>query len=80
MGVASLVLSIVGAVIALVGFIPFLGILNWFAVALLFIGLVLGILGTVLHKKKGAPIAGLVISVLFLVLAVIRLIAGRGIL
>ena len=80
MGVASLVLSIIGAFVALVGFIPFLGILNWFASVLLLIGIILGILGVVLSQKKGTSIAGLVISVLFFALAGFRLFVGGGIL
>ena len=52
MGIASLILSIIGAFVALIGFIPLLGILNWFAGILLVVGLILGILGVALNKKE----------------------------
>ena len=80
MGVASLVLSLIGMFLALIGLIPLLGIVNWFAGFILLIGFILGLIGTIVNKKKGLAIAGLVISFLFLILAVIRLIAGGGIL
>lgn len=74
----SLILGIIGALFALIGLVPFLGILNWIAIPLLVIGLILGIIGCI--KKKGTSIAGTIICVLFLVVAIIRFIVGGGVL
>lgn len=75
---ASIILGIIGLLFVLLGLIPFLGLVNWIAIPLLVIGLVLGIVGTT--KKKGTSIAGLVICALFLIISLIRLVVGGGIL
>ena len=79
MGAASLILSILGAIIALVGIIPWLHILDWFAGGLLVIAIVLGIIGSVVSEKKGTAIAGTAISVVFLIVVILRLALGIGI-
>lgn len=75
---ASLILSIIGAIIGLIGLIPLLGIVNWGAIFVLLISLILGIVGINKHTPKAK--AGLVISIIFLIIAVIRLAAGGGVL
>jgi hypothetical protein len=79
MGAASLILSILGAIIALVGIIPWLHILDWFAGGLLVIAIILGIIGSVVSEKKGTAIAGTAISVVFLIVVILRLALGIGI-
>ncbi len=74
----SLILGIIGALFALIGIIPLLGLMNYVAIPLLLIGLILGIIGCT--KKKGTSIAGTIICLLFLLIAIIRLIMGGGIL
>jgi len=80
MGNASLILAIIGAIVALVGIIPSLRILNWFAGGLLAIALILGIIGAVVSEKKGTAIAGTAISFIFLIVAILRLVLGVKIL
>lgn len=74
----SLILGIIGALFALIGIIPLLGLMNYVAIPLFLIGLILGIIGCT--KKKAASIAGTIICLLFLLIAIIRLIMGGGIL
>ena len=69
---ASLVLGIIGSFFTLVGLVPFLGFLNYISVILLVVGLILGIVG-VAKKQGGAAIGGLIISLIFLVIAIWRL-------
>jgi hypothetical protein len=45
MNLLSAIMGLAGLVIALVGFSPLLGWLNWFAMASAVVGLVLGLLG-----------------------------------
>jgi hypothetical protein len=79
MGAAALILSILGAILAIVGIIPWLHILNWFAGGLLVIAIILGVIATVVSEKKGTAIAGTVVSAVFLILVVLRLALGIGI-
>jgi hypothetical protein len=72
MNLLSTVFGIMALVIALVGFIPLLGWLNWFAIPLGVVGLVLGILS---QRTSGRNI-----NLVVLALAVIRLALGGGIL
>ena len=72
MNVMSVIIGIVALLIALVGFIPLLGWLNWFAIPLAVVGLVLGLLS---RKTSGRNI-----NLVVLVLAIIRLALGGGIL
>ena len=72
MNLLSTVLGIMALIIALVGFIPLLGWLNWFAIPLGVVGLVLGLLS---QRTSGRNI-----NLVVLALAVIRLALGGGIL
>jgi hypothetical protein len=72
MNLLSTVFGIMALIIALVGFIPLLGWLNWFAIPLGVVGLVLGILS---QRTSGRNI-----NLVVLALAVIRLALGGGIL
>lgn len=74
----SLILGIIGALFALVGIVPLLGMMNYIAIPLLLIGLILGIIGCT--KKKVTSIVGTIICLLFLLIAIIRLVMGGGIL
>jgi len=79
MGAASLILAILGALVTLVGIIPWLHILNWFAGGLLVIAIILGVVSTVTSEKKGTAIAGLATSLIFLIVVILRLALGIGI-
>jgi hypothetical protein len=72
MNVLSAIVGLVALIIALVGFIPLLGWLNWFAIPLAVMGLVLGLLS---RKTSGRNI-----NLVVLALAIIRLVLGGGIL
>lgn len=74
----SLILGIIGALFALVGIVPLLGMMNYIAIPLLLIGLILGIIGCT--KKKVTSIVGTIICLLFLLITIIRLVMGGGIL
>jgi hypothetical protein len=72
MNVFSTILGLMALIIALVGFIPLFGWLNWFAIPLAVVGLVLGLLS---QKTSGRNI-----NLVVLALAIIRLALGGGIL
>ena len=72
MNILSTIIGIGALLIALVGFIPFLGWLNWFAIPVAVVGLVLGLLS---RETRGRNI-----NLVVLALAVIRLALGGGIL
>jgi hypothetical protein len=72
MNILSAIIGIGALLIALVGFIPFLGWLNWFAIPVAVVGLVLGLLS---RETSGRNI-----NLVVLALAVIRLALGGGIL
>ncbi len=80
MGIASLILSILALLLAVIGLVPLLGMLNWIALVLGVLGLVFGIVPIVQKKKSGVAIAGFIISILVIIMAVIRLFLGGGIL
>ena len=71
MNAISTIIGLMALIIALVGFIPLLGWLNWFAISLAVVGLVLGLLS----RKTG----GRYINLVVLALAIIRLALGGGI-
>ena len=71
MGVASLVLGIIAVVIGLFSAGP----LGWLGAILAVIGIVLGALGRKDVEKKGISTAGLVLSIIGLVLCLILYIA-----
>jgi hypothetical protein len=72
MNVISVIIGLVALVIALVGFIPLLGWLNWFVIPGAVVGLVLGLMS---QKTSGRNI-----NLVVLTLAIIRLALGGGIL
>ena len=72
MNVLSMMIGLMALIIALVGFIPLLGWLNWFAIPLAVVGLVLGLLS---QKTSGRNV-----NLVVLALAIIRLALGGGIL
>jgi len=72
MNVISVIIGLMALIIALVGFIPLLGWLNWFVIPGAVVGLVLGLMST---KTSGRNI-----NLVVLALAIIRLALGGGIL
>lgn len=76
----SVIFSILALIFAIVGLIPLLGILNWIAIIFAFVALISGIIGAVAGTRRGACIAGIVISVLVSCIAILRLVLGGGIL
>jgi hypothetical protein len=72
MNVISIIIGLMALIIALVGFIPLLGWLNWFVIPGAVVGLVLGLMST---KTSGRNI-----NLVVLALAIIRLALGGGIL
>jgi hypothetical protein len=72
MNVVSTVIGIVALIIALIGFIPLLGWLNWFAIPLAVVGLVVGLMSRATSGRN--------INLVVLVLAAVRLALGGGIL
>ena len=72
MNVISVLVGIAALIVALVGFIPLLGWLNWLVIPAAVVGLVIGLLS---RETSGRNI-----NLVVLVLAVIRLALGGGIL
>jgi hypothetical protein len=72
MNVISVIIGLVALAIALVGFIPLLGWLNWFVIPGGVVGLVLGLMS---EKTSGRNV-----NLVVLALAIIRLALGGGIL
>jgi hypothetical protein len=72
MNILSTIIGLMALAIALVGFIPLLGWLNWFVIPGAVVGLVLGLLS---QKTSGRNI-----NLVVLALAMIRLALGGGIL
>lgn len=72
MNVISVIIGLMALIIALVGFVPLLGWLNWFAIPGAVVGLVVGLLS---QKTSGRNI-----NLVVLALAIIRLALGGGIL
>jgi hypothetical protein len=72
MNALSTMIGLMALAIALVGFIPLLGWLNWFAIPLAVVGLVLGLLS---QKTSGRNV-----NLVVLALAIIRLALGGGLL
>ena len=67
----SIIWGIFGAFFTLLGLVPFLGIMNFFSIPLLVLGLLCGIIGICKKpkEKRGSSIAGTIICVLFLAVA-----------
>lgn len=66
---SAIIFGILGAFFTLLGLIPFMGIINFFSIPLLVIGLICGIIGICRKPKgkRGSSIAGTIICVIFLV-------------
>ena len=79
---SAVILGILGALLTLIGLLPFLGSVNWISIILLLTGLICGMIGiyTKPEEKRGFSIAGTIICTLFSIIAVSRLIIGAGIL
>lgn len=67
----SIIWGIIGAFFAIFGLIPFLGIMNFFSIPCLAIGLLCGIIGICKKpkEKRGSSIAGTIICGLFIIVA-----------
>ena len=78
MGLISAVWGIVALIAMCIAFIPLLGILNWFVIPFSAIGVVLGFLALNGPGGSGAR-AGLVCSLVALILSFVRLSIGGGI-
>ena len=72
MNVISVLIGIVALIIALVGFIPLLGWLNWLAIPIAVVGLIVGMFD--------ARTTGRNFNAVVLVFSVIRLFLGGGLL
>ncbi len=72
MNVISVIIGVVALIIALVGFIPLLGWLNWLAIPIAVVGLIVGMFDT---RTSGRNFNAVV-----LVLSIVRLFLGGGIL
>ena len=72
MNTISVIIGIIALIGALVGFIPFLGLLNWLVIPLAVVGLVIGFLS---DRTSGRNI-----NLVVVLLAVFRLTIGFGIL
>lgn len=74
----SIIWGIIGTFFALIGLVPFLGIMNFISIPLLVIGLLCGIIGICKKpkEKRGASIAGTIICALFLLVAGWRTFVG----
>ncbi len=68
----SILIGIVAFVIALAGLIPLVGIVNWIALPIAFIGMGIGFLS---ENKTGRNL-----NILVLIVAMVRLMLGGGIL
>jgi hypothetical protein len=72
MNIISAIIGIIALIIALVGFIPLLGWLNWFVLPTAVVGLVLGLMS---RETSGRNV-----NIVVLALAIVRLVLGGGIL
>jgi hypothetical protein len=72
MNVISVIIGLMALIIALVGFIPLLGWLNWLVIPGAVVGLVFGLLSQATSGRN--------INLVVLALAIIRLALGGGIL
>jgi hypothetical protein len=72
MNVISRIIGLIALLIALIGFIPLLGWLNWFALPVAVVGLVIGLMSKETSGRN--------INIVVLALAILRLVLGGGIL
>lgn len=73
MGTITLILSIVGAVVALLSFIQSIAFFEWIGGIIAVAGVVLGILG-MRGEQKSIATVGLIISAVVVVFAVLRIV------
>lgn len=71
MNVISVLLGVVALLIAIVGFFPLIGILNWLAIPIAILGLVFSFFT---DRRSGRNL-----NVIVLILAIVRLFLGGGI-
>jgi hypothetical protein len=71
MNATSTVVGMVAGILAILGFVPLLGYLNWVALFLTILGITLG-----LYAVKST---GITVNFVVLVVAVLRLLMGGGI-
>ena len=76
----TLVFAILALLCAVIGLVPLLGILEWVALIFAVIAFILGIIGVCVRKHKGGVLAGLIISIIVLLISIVRLIIGGGLL
>lgn len=72
MNLISVLIGIGALLLALVGFIPFLGLLNWLVIPLALVGLVIGLLSRANNGRN--------INLAVLAIAIFRLTVGGGLL
>ena len=81
MGVLGFIISLVAALFLFIGLIPFLGWLNWFTtLPIAVVGVIISGIGRAKKPKSGISLAGLIISLAVLAVALVRLNLGGGIL
>jgi hypothetical protein len=79
LGIIGFIISLVAGVTMLIGLIPFMGWFNWFTTLPLAIGgAIISGLGST-KGRRGFATAGLVISLVVLIIAIGRLVIGCGI-
>ena len=74
----SLFFSILALVFAVIGLIPFLGILEWIALVLSALGAIFGVISLIFRKGKGTSIMAIIINILVFLLAIVRIFIGMG--
>ncbi len=72
MGIVSLIVAIVGAVVAVLSLIQGIGFFMWIGGIVALVGVVLGIIGLG-GEKKGGALPGLIIGAAAVVFAVLRI-------
>lgn len=72
MNLASKIIGSIALIIMIVGLVPLLGWLNWFAIPIAILGLIVGIFS----RNTG----GLILNGIILIFSALRLMAGGGIL
>jgi len=78
MGLISLIIGLLGIPLLLVGFIPFLGWLNWINGFFVSIGWILGLLAYLRNRKSVLAIIGLAVCSIVLLFGFFRLSLGGG--
>lgn len=76
MGIASFVLSLSALVIGAIGLVPLLGILEWLALIFAVLAFAFGLVTIIKRIIAPLALAGFIISILVIVMAVLRLTVG----